>query len=250
MTVNDIYAFLDQKFPFASACSDDNVGLLVGSGDIEVKSVLVTLDLTKAAIEEAERLGANLIITHHPVIFAPLSEIKRDSLVYSVIEKNISVISAHTNLDNGVGGVNYCLADALDLENQEAVDTGEELVIRMGELNTPLSPDDFGKVLKERLNITPRYNEGGKAIKRVLVCGGSGGNHIASALSKNCDALVTADIKYHLFLEAARCGITLFDCGHFHTENLVIKPLTSLLKEAFPNTEISCFEHALVTEVK
>ena len=87
MTVNDIYAFLDQKFPFASACSDDNVGLLVGSGDIEVKSVLVTLDLTKAAIEEAERLGANLIITHHPVIFAPLSEIKRDSLVYSVIQK-------------------------------------------------------------------------------------------------------------------------------------------------------------------
>lgn len=249
MTVKDIYTFLDQRFPFSSAMSIDNVGLLIGDSDSEVTKVLVCLDLTSLSLEKAINIGAELIVTHHPVIFEALSEITADSLVYKAIKNNISVISAHTNLDNGVGGVNDCLAEVLGLENIKKVDTGEELIIRKGALASPLSPEAFGKFLKEKLNITPRFNLGGKNIKNILVCGGSGGSHINSLISENCDALVTADVKYHLFLDAAEKEITLFDCGHFHTENLVVKPLTQLLSSAFENIEFTCFEDSLVTEV-
>lgn len=240
---------MNKHFPFDSAMKSDNVGLLIGSMDTNVDKVLLALDCTDATIDTAISLGAQLIITHHPVIYDPIFNVETDSVVYRLINNGISVISAHTNLDNSKGGVNDCLADTLNLTDIKTVDTGEELFIRKGNLKKSLTPKDFALFLKEKLGITPRFNIGGKVIKKVLLCGGSGSDLLEVAIKENCDAFVTADVKYHFFLSAIKNGITLFDCGHFHTENVVILPLKKLLEDNFNGIEFFSFTTPTVDEV-
>ena len=121
MTVNDIYSFLNEFAPFDTACDFDNAGLLIGAKDAEVDKCIIALDCTEAVVDEAIQKGAQLIITHHPVIFSGLKSVLADSLVYRLIENNISVISAHTNLDIADGGVNDCLAKALGLKDVKKI---------------------------------------------------------------------------------------------------------------------------------
>ncbi len=125
-TNQDVYNAINQMAPFSTAMSWDNVGLLIGSSETPVKKALLALDVTSPVLEEAVSTEANLIITHHPIIFKALSQIQADSLVYRLIAAGISVISAHTNLDMAPGGVNDSLAACLGLMNLhpfDAVDT-------------------------------------------------------------------------------------------------------------------------------
>ena len=117
MTVQDIFNFLNKKFPTDTACDFDNVGLLVGDPETEVQKAIIALDCTPNAIDTAVNTGAQLIITHHPIIFNPLKQVLAGSAVYEVIKSGISVISMHTNLDIGIGGVNDCLCSTLALNN-------------------------------------------------------------------------------------------------------------------------------------
>ena len=137
MIVYDIYDFLDEKYDFSSALEYDNVGLLVGDGRDKVTGVLVCLDCTDEAITEAVKQGANLIVTHHPVIFDPLKSVTEQSLVYRLIKIGISVISAHTNLDQADGGVNDALAEAVGLSDVEKIADSEGFFYRIGELSEP-----------------------------------------------------------------------------------------------------------------
>ena len=121
MTVNEVYEFLDEKFPFNTARSYDNPGLLVGDGNDKVTGVITCLDCSDEAIDKAVEIGANLMVTHHPLIFKPLYSVTSDSLVYRLIRNGISLISAHTNLDVGDGGVNDSLCNAIGLKNVENI---------------------------------------------------------------------------------------------------------------------------------
>lgn len=234
MTVNDIYSFLNERFPFLLACDFDNAGLLIGDKNATVTKAVVCLDCTVSAVNRAVEMGAELIISHHPVIFSGLKEVLSDSIVHRIIQNNISVISAHTNLDSGDGGVNDALAAVLELENIEKIYGGDGLIYRKGSLKNPLSPVDFAKFVSKKLGISARFTEGAAPVKHVAVCGGSGADFLYDAAALGMDAFVTADVKHHFFVDADRLGITLVDGGHFHTENVVINPLTELLKEQFP----------------
>ncbi len=234
MKVLDIYKFLDTHFPFCTACEWDNSGLLIGDGNATVTKVIIALDCTDSVLDMAQKNGAELIITHHPVIFPNTNCVLSDSIVHRLIKNGISVISAHTNLDKAEGGVNDCLAKALSLENIQTVLADEGLTLRLGKLKTALSPDDFAKYVGDRLGVTPRYCVGDRPVKAVAVCGGSCGDLLEDAVSCGADAYVTADIKHHIFLEAAHRGITLVDGGHFNTEDTVIEPLRKLLASHFP----------------
>ena len=117
MIIQEIVAFLDSRAPFATAEEWDNPGLLVGSGSQPVTGVLVALDATPSALEAARAMGANLLVTHHPVIFSPLRRLAADSLPYRLAAEGIGLIAAHTNLDKAAGGVNDALAACLGLEN-------------------------------------------------------------------------------------------------------------------------------------
>lgn len=235
MTVNDIYSFLDERFPFSLACDFDNAGLLLGDKNATVTKAVVCLDCTVSAVDKAIDLGAELIISHHPVIFSGLKEVLSDSIVHRIIQNNISVISAHTNLDSACGGVNDTLASILELENVESVTGDDGLIYRKGTLKNPLSPAALAKFVGEKLGIAVRYATGTRDIKTVAVCGGSGADFLYDTAAQGLDALVTADVKHHFFVDADRLGITLIDGGHFHTENVVINPLTALLQKQFPD---------------
>lgn len=234
MTVFDIYNFLDSRFPFSSACEWDNSGLLIGDKNAIVTKAVIALDCTDSVITEAEQMGAELIITHHPIIFPEINSVLADSLVHRIIHSGISVISAHTNLDKAKDGVNDCLAKTLGLKKIKTLPTEDNFSIRIGELGKELPPESFARLVGEKLHYVPRLCFGNRNIKRVAVCGGSGGDFLDDAIKANIDAFVTADVKHHVFLKAAHYGITLIDGGHFATEDTVIEPLKCILAKQFP----------------
>lgn len=250
--VKDIYNYIDSIAPFATQLDFDNAGLLVGRASGEVTRVLVALDITKAVIDEAAAMGAQLIVAHHPVIFHPIKSVTDGDTtgekVLLLAEGGIAAICAHTNLDAAQGGINDLLAQRLGLEeigqlHQDGVDEqGRAYGIgRVGVLNTncPMETAAFAAVVKETLGAASvRYTDAGKPVCRVAVGGGSCGSMLADVIAAGCDTFVTADVKYDVFLEAKELGVNLLDAGHFATENVVVEPLAQGLKQAFPTLEV------------
>ncbi len=238
MTVYDIYDFLDERYDFSSALPYDNVGLLVGDGREKVTGVLVTLDCTDEAITEAVKQGANLIVTHHPVIFDPLKNVTEQSLIYRLIKNGISVISAHTNLDAADGGVNDTLAKKIGLSNIEKIFDSEDFAYRIGELDEALSADELARLVGERLGVRVKYVGDNTFIKRVAVCSGSGGSMLTEVAGEGVDAFVTADVKHNVFMDAHMLGLTLIDAGHFETEDIIVEVLCKEIGTRFSDINV------------
>ncbi len=234
----DIFNFLNEKYPLSDACDFDNPGFLVGNRYDEVKSVLVTLDCELTAVNKAIELGCNLIISHHPIIYNPLTRINEDSVIYTLIKNDIAVISMHTNLDVGIDGVNDCLCKVIGLKGIETHIAEDGYGLRKG-TTTPISADEFAKKLRKNLGGGIKYVGGKKPVNKVLVCSGSGGNYVSELIRANCDTLVSADIKHNFFIDAVNKGYSLFDGGHFATEDLIVEPLVSLIQGQFPNLSVT-----------
>lgn len=242
-TVKEIYEFLNEKFPIELACDFDNPGLLIGDPCSEVKKSLVVLDCDIYAVKNAVLNGCELIITHHPIIFGGLKNILADCVQYELIKNGISVISMHTNLDVGNGGVNDCLCKALGLNGVSSVTASNGFLLRMGTVS-PISADGLAEKIKKSLGGCVKYTDCGKRIERVLVCSGSGGEFSDDALRLNCDALITADVKHNVFIDSSNAGLSVFDAGHFNTEDTVIEPLKDMLAEHFTDTEFISSHHS------
>lgn len=241
MIVYDIYDFLDEKYGFSSALPYDNVGLLVGDGREKVRGVLVCLDCTDEAVSEAVKQGASLIVTHHPVIFDPLKSVTEQSIVYRLIKNGISVISAHTNLDQADGGVNDALAEAIGLSSVQKIADSEGFLYRISELDEPVTSEELAESVSEKLSLPVKYVGNSSFIKRVAVCSGSGGSMLGEVIETGADAYVTADIKHNVFMEAHEAGITLIDAGHFNSEDLIVDKLCEVLTAQFSDIKIIPF---------
>lgn len=249
-TVKEVYEYLDRKAPFSMQLGFDNAGFLVGHGGQQVNKILVALDITEEVVLEAAKLGAQLIVSHHPVIFHPAKGITNTDptgrKLLALIENHISAICAHTNLDAVAGGVNDALARQLGLLDvgqlhQDGIDhQGEPYGIgRVGKLAQEQLLTDFAAFVKERLGANGvRFVDGGKPVFRVAVGGGSCADMMDNALALDCDTFVTADVKYDGFLDAKALGLNLIDAGHFPTENVVCPVLVDWLKDGFPHVEI------------
>lgn len=249
MTVQNIFDFLNLKYPINTALEFDNPGILVGDGNCKVDNVLIALDCTDKIIDLSIQNNCQLIITHHPVIFDPLKSVTAESMIYKLIKSGISVISMHTNLDIGEGGVNDSLCNALNLENITKVTADDGFLLNTATLPSPLDADKFAKVLKQKLGGGIKYVPGTKPIKKLLFCSGSGGSYLSEVLENNCDGFVTADIKHNVFLDAERLGIALFDAGHFNTEDVIIEPLCKILKEQFPNINFTSCHYSTIKTI-
>jgi len=236
MRAEDILAYLNSIFPQTDACDFDNVGLLVGDSKSEINKVLISLDCTLSTVKTAVSNNCNLIITHHPVIFEPLKSVVSGSVVYELIKNGITVISMHTNLDVGDNGVNDCLCRAIGIENINIITASDGFALRAGVIS-PTTPKAFAEHLKNTLNGNIKYTDSGKEMEKVLVCSGSGGNFVTEAIEFGFDALVTSEIKHHQFLLAADNGISVFDAGHFNTEDIVIEPLKEILSKKIVGLE-------------
>lgn len=249
-TIADILNFIETIAPPHMAESWDNVGFLCGRRERTVKRVLVALDPFRTVIDEAIALKADLIVTHHPLIFGEeLKAVNEDTetgrCLLALIEHGIAAINAHTNLDMAPGGVNDVLAQKLALVNIRVADPsgtdaeGREWgLIRMGEV--PEQPlEAFLNRVKTLLGCEGlRYVNSGKPVRRVCVGGGSCGGFITEAAKHGCDTFVTADVKYNQFRTAYELGVNLIDAGHFHTENPTMPILAEKLRQAFPEVEV------------
>lgn len=234
--IKDIIAFVETFAPLDSAMEFDNVGLLVGSEQSEVTKVVAALDITDEVIDEALKNGAQLIISHHPVIFDPLKSVEENSIVYKLINKGIAALCLHTNLDlSPIFGVNTCLAEAVGVKNGAFV---EDECLYIGELDNEISNREFAEKVKRALNCKGlRYTLGEKRVKRVAICSGSGGDLAPLACENGADVLLTGEIKHHEILNANHLGIAVIDAGHFKSEDIVIAPLCKKLGDKFGDVE-------------
>lgn len=239
----DINSYIDSFAPFQSAMHFDNAGLLVGDYKTEVKTAVLSLDITPAVVREAAELEAQLIISHHPVIFDPLKRINTDSAPYLLVKYGIAAICAHTNLDMAAGGVNACLAECLELKNVRMLKEYENSGLPealMGETSCEYTPHEFAVFVKSALGCDGlRFTDGGRAITRVGLCSGGGADLVYAAAEQGCQAFVTGESKHHILLDAENGGITLVDAGHYYTEDIVILPFLEKLKKQFPSIQFT-----------
>ncbi len=252
ITVKDILDYIEALAPSSLKMEWDNVGLLCGDANCPVHKIMVALDPFESVCYEAYDAGADLLITHHPLIFVPPHSITNQTSVGRSImflcEKGISAINAHTNLDCAPGGVNDILAQTLELEDVSVIKP--KGLLRMGTFSTELPY--FLAHVKHKLG-TPmlRYVDGGKPVHKVAVGGGACADGLLDVYDAGCDTFITADVKYNQFWDAKDLGINLIDAGHFYTENPVCAHLARQLSEQFPElvVEISkkhrdCMEFA------
>ena len=252
-TVGDILSYLETLAPRSMKMDWDNVGLLCGGRNRPVTKVLVALDPFEGVCKEAAQWGAEVIVTHHPLIFSPLKSVTDETSIGRAVQllcaNSISAINAHTNLDCAPGGVNDCLARTLGLSDVQVIAPSgvDELgrpwgLLRQGTVEAqPLS--DFLPKVKSALNCEGlRYVNGGKPVHRVALGGGACASELLDAVNAGCDTFVTADVKYNQFWDAKDLGLNLIDAGHFPTENPVTALLAEKIAAQFPEVTVKISE--------
>ncbi len=248
-TVADILEFIHTIAPEEMKEPWDHVGLNCGRLDREVNTILIALDPFEEVCKEAAQIGAELLVTHHALIWTPGFVTDQDQQgrnALFLIENNIACINAHTNLDCAPGGVNDILAEKLGLKDIHVIAPkgtdaqGQQWgLLRQGTVN-PQPLNRFLYTVKKELGCEGlRYADAGKKVCRVAVGGGACAGEMVQAVVAGCDTFVTADVKYNQFWEAKNLGLNLIDAGHFHTENPVCQYLADMLRKAFPEITVT-----------
>ena len=243
--VRDIYHEINAFAPFHTQEKWDNSGLLVGSPENSVTGVLITLDISQKAVEEAEKQHCNLIFSHHPVIFSPLKALPCESIPYQLARRGISAICCHTPLDIAEGGINDILVGKLasELNLLDGITPIEEDGLgRIITLRKPEKlPEIAGKAKKALGCEVVRYSSGyDENISKIAVCSGSGASMLED-LAGRCDCLLTGDVKHDRWYKAQELNIALLDCGHYHTEVMMIDYVYEQLRQSFPEVPLVKF---------
>lgn len=234
MTIKDIYDFINGFAPFESAEPWDNSGLLIGDCGTEIRNVFVALDVTPAVVKKAQEIGAQMIVSHHPVIFHPLRHISADSVQAQLIRAGISVLSAHTNFDKAPGGVNDILCENLGLPFYKVPPETANGFLNVCNSETRFTADDFASFVGRMLNARVSFLDSDVLISKIAVCAGAGSDFLEEAAALGCDAYLTGEASHHDYLNAAEYGIALFTAGHYETEFPAVIALCGKLQAAFP----------------
>lgn len=229
--VSDVYSILNEIAPFDTQMDFDNAGLLLGHPDAPVECILTALDATSGVVEEAKRVGAQLLVTHHPVFFRPVKRLVETDPearnVCALIRANIALIAAHTNFDMAEGGVNDALAEQLGWRVRER---GE--LLRYGEFDEPVLLETLAEHAGKALNaVVVLYGGAKRQITRWAICSGAGGSEAAEAAENGAELLVTGEIRHHEALEAMERGMCVLEAGHFFTEFCAARQLQKHLQE-------------------
>lgn len=228
-SVKDILALVNEFAPFQTAEPDDNVGLLIGHPDAQVDTVLVALDLTMGAALEAERVGAQLILTHHPVMFRGRKHMRTDdaegALIAQMLKSGVAMIAAHTNFDAARGGVSEILAEEAFVKNLSPLRDG---LVTIGDYRGTLRELEWR--VRERINPHARVYGADRPLSRVAACGGAGSEFWTYAQQAGADCYLLGEIRHHDALAAVQMGMAVIDAGHYETEHLSVKALANGLQ--------------------
>lgn len=253
MKVIDIENALESLAPKSLAEEWDNVGLMCGDEEQTVNRIFVCLELNAKTLSQATVFCADLIITHHPLIFKPLSSVTENTAaghyIRTLIKENISLISMHTNFDKANGGMNDLLANVLGLEDVRHYfddecfsPEGKPLsnIGRVGTLEPSMTLEDFSDFVRATLGCVNLRTVGNlsEEISTVALCSGSGGDLLGCAYHAGADVYLTGDISHHEAQSAVEIGLNLIDAGHFETENIICDFLESFINENFPEIEV------------
>ena len=247
MKAKQVFDALEQYAPLPLQDSYDNAGLQIGlTAEQEVTGALLCLDVTEAVIDEAERMGCNLIVAHHPLLFRGLKSITGRSYVercvIKAIQKGIGIYAAHTNLDNAEGGVNYRIAEKLGLKNLTFLDAKPGVTAGAGVVGElPMAEDEqsFLHRVKTLFGIQCiRHNQlCGREIRRVALCGGVGGFLLPNAISQGADVFLTGEMRYHDYF-GHEGDLLIAEMGHYESEQYTVDLLAEVLNSRFPELKI------------
>ncbi len=247
--VKDVYEIINRSYPYCLQEDYDNSGIMADCGR-DIDRIVVALDITNSVVDYAVSVGAQMIVSHHPVIFRPIRCVPYQSPLRKLIESGISAVSAHTNFDIAEGGVNDALASKLDLHDVKPVFKVSEKSVngemrrnyigRAGYTGSVMQPEEFAvhtaKCLLGRTSI--EFVNGGRPIRHVAVGGGACGEFVFECLDNHIDAFVTGEAKHHELIYAKDNGITLIAAGHYATENVALEALAETLQKALPNVDV------------
>jgi dinuclear metal center YbgI/SA1388 family protein len=243
MILKEIIAHLEQVAPLEYQASYDNSGLIVGDNNMEVSSAVISLDCTEEVVDEAIAKGANLIISHHPIVFSGLKRFNGSNYVertvIKAIENRIAIYAIHTNLDSVAHGVNKALGEKLGLKNLKVLSqqpSTEQVGAGMiAEVDSPMTGEAFLQQVKQTLNVpflkyTALLN---KPVSKVAYCGGSGSFLLPEAIAQGADVFISSDFKYHQYFDADS-QIVIIDVGHYEAEICTKELICEILSEKFP----------------
>ena len=216
-SLTELASYLESIAPAQTAENWDNVGVLVRCAQ-EVTGVLCALDITPATVREARAVGCNAIVSHHPVIFRPLKELRQGDVPALLVREGVSAVCMHTNLDKAQGGVNDVLAQALGLRDTEPFAGG---IGRVGALPETMEAAAFAQFVGKALAAPVKWADAHGPVRRVAVVSGSGGDFSAEAAAAGADCLVTGEAGHHDALDALAAGVTLVAATHFATETAI-----------------------------
>ncbi|MBO5146370.1 MAG: Nif3-like dinuclear metal center hexameric protein [Lachnospiraceae bacterium] len=248
MKCYEVIEKLESLSPAAFAEEWDNIGLLAGRRGKEVETIYIALDASDDVIEDAVRLGADMLLTHHPLIFKKLDRIDTDDFigkrVYELIRNDISYYAMHTNFD--VMGMADAAADELSLKDREVLnvtyedDISKEGCGRIGRLNQCMSVAELAELVKQRFHVpnVRVYGDLGDIVEAAAVMPGSGGSYIKDALKMGADVMITGDIDHHEGIDAVSQGLTLIDAGHYGIEKLFISYMEEFIKRELPELTV------------
>lgn len=246
MLCRDIMKVIESTYPKHAALEWDNVGLIVGRMDKEVKKIYVALDATDEVIDDAIMREADMLITHHPLLFSPLKKITDEhfigSRVVKLLQHDISYYAMHTNYD--VLGMAELSAVILGLNDAEVLEVTDyehmEGIGRVGELSEEMTLQECCKLVKDKFQLenVKVFGDVNKIVKRVAISPGSGKGMAEVALEKQADVLVTGDISHHEGIDAVAQGITIIDAGHYGLEHIFVDDMSGFLFKNFPDIEI------------
>lgn len=248
MLCKEIIQVIEATYPRDAALDFDNVGLLVGRAEKEVNRVYIALDATDAVIDRAVQSGADMLITHHPLIFSPIKKITDEDFisrrVVKLIQNDISYYAMHTNYD--VLGMAELSEKILGIHDAEVLDVTMEKdgrpegIGRIGMLDKPMTLEECCIYVKHKLNLGSLkvFGDMNTEVSRLAISPGSGKTAVPAALAKGADVLVTGDIGHHDGLDAVEQGLAIIDAGHYGTEYIFIDDMKHFLEEKLPVLEI------------
>ncbi len=242
MKISDITAAIEEFAPLRTQEGFDNSGLLVGETGSEVHAALLCVDITEQVMDLAEALGADMVISHHPVIFTPLRRLTgatgAERIVARAIRRGIALYACHTNLDVAHGGLSWRLAEILGLENVRLLSPTCDECTGFGVTGTLPAPTPIAEFLgsvAEKLGVRALRHSlpVSQTVSRVAVSSGSGASLIDAAAASGADVFVAADFKYNHFVEV-QGRITIADAGHFESEFCAVDVLFEIIRKKFP----------------